>query len=58
MLKEFFLLLSSGQEARVIPDEICRKTLLQLEEEYIEGAQLTLEAWKRVLDQEEPDFRN
>ena len=34
----------------MIPDEICRKTVPQLEEEYLESAQLTMEAWKRVLD--------
>jgi hypothetical protein len=56
--KEYFLVVSSGGSPRVIPDEICRKTVPQLEEEYLESAQLTMDAWKRVLDREEPDFRN
>ena len=56
--KEYFLVVSSGGNPRVIPDEICRKTVPQLEEEYLESAQLTMEAWKRVLEREEPDFRN
>ena len=56
--KEYFLVVSSGGNPRVIPDEICRKTVPQLEEEYLESAQLTMDAWKRVLDRKEPDFRN
>ena len=56
--KEYFLVISSGGKARVIPDEICLRTVSQMEEEYLEGAQLTLAAWKRVLDREEEDFRN
>ena len=56
--KEYFLVISSGGKARGIPDEIYLRTVSQMEEEYLEGAQLILAAWKRVLAREEADFRN
>ena len=56
--REYFLVVSSGREPRVIPSDVCHRTLVQLDQEYLEGAELTLAAWKRVLDEEEPDYRD
>ena len=54
--KEYFLVVSSGQPPRLIPDEMARLTSEQIEDEWEEGADLTLKAWKRMLDREGADY--
>ena len=49
-------MVSSGQPPRLIPDEMARLTSEQIEDEWEEGADLTLKAWKRMLDREGADY--
>lgn len=54
--KEYFLVVSSGQAPRLISDETARLTSEQVKDEWEEGADLTLKAWKRTLDREGTDY--
>ena len=54
--KEYFLVVSSGQAPRLIPDETARLSSEQIADEWEEGADLTLKAWKRTLDRECSDY--
>ena len=49
-------MVSSGQAPRLIPDEIARLSSEQIADEWEEGADLTLKAWKRTLDRECSDY--
>lgn len=56
--QEYFLVVSSGAAPRVIDEKTAAEVAKELMDEYEEGATLTWAAWKRVLDREEPDYRN
>lgn len=56
--KEYFLVVSSGGAPRVIDDKVAAEVAQDLDDEYQEGSTLTLAAWKRVLDREEPDYKD
>ncbi|MFO0996802.1 MAG: class II aldolase/adducin family protein [Alphaproteobacteria bacterium] len=46
-----------GQELRIVPEQIAQFTKGQSEEHMADSAVLTLEAMKRDLDREEPDYK-
>ncbi len=54
--KEYYLLYSSGAKPRIFSDEIARTVQAQIDEDRPVDVDLTLAAWKRVLDREQPDY--
>ncbi len=55
---EYHLLYSSGAEPRVFSDEIARTVQAQIDEDRPVDVELTLAAWKRVLNREQPDYKD
>jgi ribulose-5-phosphate 4-epimerase/fuculose-1-phosphate aldolase len=53
----FIIALSTGKELNVIPDEVARRTAQQWQE-YPDFANLHFAELKRILDEEEPGYRN
>ena len=53
---EYNLVVTSGAEPRMIPDEVCATASNDMDDEYEQAVQLSFAAWKRILDREEPDY--
>ena len=56
--EEYYRVIASGATPRYIPDEVAERAASQIEDCAADEAQFTLDAWKRVLDREEPDYRS
>ncbi|MFO0996803.1 MAG: class II aldolase/adducin family protein [Alphaproteobacteria bacterium] len=55
--KQQHLVMSSGQEPRVVPEQIAQFTKSQLMDEWEISAKHAFDAMKRDLDREEPDYK-
>ncbi|MDA1261259.1 MAG: class II aldolase/adducin family protein, partial [Planctomycetota bacterium] len=55
---DYYRVVCSGAAPRIVPDEIAAGAIRAYAPERENEARLTLEAWKRVLDREEPDYRH
>lgn len=53
----WLLVLGTGREPRILDDAVARKTAQQLQD-YTDAAQQHLDALMRILDREEPDYRD
>jgi ribulose-5-phosphate 4-epimerase/fuculose-1-phosphate aldolase len=55
--KQQHAVMSSGQEPRIVPEQICQFTKSQLMDEWEASAKLAFDALKRDLDRGEPDYK-
>jgi ribulose-5-phosphate 4-epimerase/fuculose-1-phosphate aldolase len=55
--KQQHVVMSSGQEPRIVPEQIAQFTKSQLMDEWEVSAKLAFEAFKRDLDREEPGYK-
>ena len=55
--EEYHRVIASGAAPRYVPDDIAKLTAEQMQDISAEEAHTSLEAWKRVLDREEPEYR-
>ena len=54
--EEYYRVVASGAKPRYVPDEVAERTAMEMERLGGTEAELTLAAWKRVLDREEPGY--